>query len=88
MKGNASLLLMFCLILTSCSKQQHEVLIEAESFKDKGGWVVDPQFVEQMGSPYLLSHGMGVPVENVMCGSGQRIGPKGIGKLRADSGWL
>ncbi|MEO9570650.1 MAG: FAD-dependent oxidoreductase [Polaribacter sp.] len=41
-----------------------EVLIEAESFIDKGGWVVDPQFVEQMGSPYLMAHGMGVPVEN------------------------
>ena len=30
----------------------------------KGGWVVDPQFVEQMGSPYLLAHGLGIPVEN------------------------
>ena len=26
--------------------------VEAESFADKGGWVVDPQFVEQIGSPY------------------------------------
>ena len=26
-------------------------LVEAEAFADKGGWVVDPQFVEQMGSP-------------------------------------
>lgn len=39
-------------------------LIEAESFNDKGGWLVDPQFVDQMGSPYLLAHGMGIPVEN------------------------
>jgi hypothetical protein len=38
------------------------ILIEAESFTNKGGWVVDPQFVEQMGSPYLLAHGMGKPV--------------------------
>ena len=37
-------------------------LVEAEAFADKGGWVVDPQFVEQMGSPYLLAHGKGVPV--------------------------
>ncbi|MAD91187.1 MAG: hypothetical protein CMQ54_00415 [Gammaproteobacteria bacterium] len=43
---------------------QQEILIEAESFIDKGGWVVDPQFVEQMGSPYLMAHGMGVPVSN------------------------
>lgn len=40
------------------------VLIEAESFDDPGGWVVDPQFVEQMGSPYLMAHGMGTPVED------------------------
>ena len=39
------------------------VLVEAESFAQKGGWVVDPQFVEQMGSPYLLAHGMGKPVQ-------------------------
>lgn len=38
------------------------ILVEAESFSDKGGWVVDPQFVEQMGSPYLLAHGLGIPV--------------------------
>jgi len=38
------------------------ILVEAESFSNKGGWVVDQQFVEQMGSPYLLAHGMGVPV--------------------------
>ena len=43
---------------------QQGVLIEAESFTEKGGWLVDPQFVEQMGSPYLLAHGMGVPVAN------------------------
>lgn len=38
-----------------------DILVEAESFTTKGGWVVDPQFVEQMGSPYLLAHGKGVP---------------------------
>ncbi|RAJ07470.1 FAD-dependent oxidoreductase [Arenibacter echinorum] len=41
-----------------------DLLLEAESFDEKGGWVVDPQFIEQMGSSYLLAHGMGVPVEN------------------------
>ena len=64
MKGNTLALLLFCLMLASCGKQQHEVLIEAESFKEKGGWVVDPQFVGQMGSPYLLAHGLGIPVKN------------------------
>lgn len=41
---------------------QSGILIEAESFAQKGGWKVDPQFVQQMGSPYLLAHGMGQPV--------------------------
>jgi hypothetical protein len=27
------------------------VLVEAESFSNTGGWVVDPQFMDQMGSP-------------------------------------
>lgn len=38
------------------------VLIEAESFGQKGGWSVDQQFMDQMGSSYLIAHGMGTPV--------------------------
>lgn len=41
-----------------------QVLVETESFKEKGGWVVDPQFMDQMGSPYLMAHGLGHPVKN------------------------
>lgn len=41
-----------------------EVLVEAESFKNKGGWAVDQQFMDLMGSPYLLAHGMGRPVKD------------------------
>jgi hypothetical protein len=41
-----------------------DLLVEAESFKDLGGWVLDPQFLDTMGSPYLLAHGLGKPVEN------------------------
>lgn len=40
------------------------ILVEAESFADKGGWVTDQQFMDLMGSPYLLAHGMGRPVED------------------------
>jgi hypothetical protein len=43
---------------------QQGVLVEAESFADKGGWSVDQQFVEQMGSSYLIAHGLGKPVDN------------------------
>ncbi len=44
--------------------QDETILIEAENFQEKGGWLVDPQFVELMGSPYLLAHGLGRPVKN------------------------
>lgn len=44
------------------AENSHLVLVEAESFDDVGGWVVDQQFMDQMGSPYLLAHGLGVPV--------------------------
>jgi hypothetical protein len=58
------LIIVVIFISSSCVENTHEILIEAESFSDKGGWVVDPQFVEQMGSPYLLAHGLGEPVAN------------------------
>lgn len=38
------------------------ILVEAESFTNKGGWSVDQQFVFEMGSPYLIAHGMGQSV--------------------------
>ena len=41
-----------------------EVLIEAEAFDDYGGWTLDPQFADQMGSSYLLAHGLGRSVAN------------------------
>lgn len=41
-----------------------EIFIETESFDDRGGWRLDTQFIEQMGSPYLIAHGLGQPVED------------------------
>ncbi|TAN36311.1 MAG: FAD-dependent oxidoreductase [Verrucomicrobia bacterium] len=38
------------------------VLVEAENFQQLGGWVLDQEFMDQMGSPYLLAHGLGEPV--------------------------
>lgn len=40
------------------------ILMEAEAFTERGGWVVDPQFMDMMGSPYLLAHGLGRPVSD------------------------
>jgi hypothetical protein len=38
------------------------ILVEAEEFDDFGGWLLDSQFELEMGSPYLLAHGLGRPV--------------------------
>lgn len=40
--------------------------IEAERFEDTGTWVRDSQFLDQMGSPYLLAAGIGQPVEDAV----------------------
>ncbi len=40
------------------------VLVEAEAFENHGGWKLDTQFIDQMGSPYLMAHGLGNPVED------------------------
>ena len=39
-----------------------EIFLEAESFTDLGGWTVDTQSMEVIGSSYLMAHGMGRPV--------------------------
>lgn len=57
-------LTVICFCFFVCNGFTQSFLVEAESFDEKGGWLVDPQFVEQMGSPYLLAHGLGEPVEN------------------------
>ena len=41
-----------------------KLLVEAESFADRGGWTLDTQFIGIMGSPYLLAHGLGEPVDD------------------------
>jgi len=48
--------------LTSFSQSNNALFLEAKNFENKGGWVVDQQFMDLMGSSYLLAHGMGVPV--------------------------
>lgn len=40
------------------------VFLEAEQFMDLGGWDLDQQAMDVMGSPYLLAHGLGVPVRD------------------------
>ncbi|MEM6377738.1 MAG: FAD-dependent oxidoreductase, partial [Bacteroidota bacterium] len=62
--------LLFSLIfsLTACfiglAQSPKAVLLETESFSNKGGWFIDQQSMDVMGSPYLIAHGMGTPVKD------------------------
>ena len=42
------------------------ILVEAESFEELGGWVIDTQVMDQMGSPFLMAHGLGRPVADAV----------------------
>ena len=56
-------ILSLLVVLTACHAPSN-ILIEAESFADKGGWSTDQQFTFEMGSPYLIAHGMGKAVKD------------------------
>jgi hypothetical protein len=45
---------------------QQSVLVETESFANRGGWVIDQQSFAVMGSSYLMAHGMGRPVKDAV----------------------
>lgn len=59
-----NILFLLCGILAYMpgSAQLNSVLLETESFSNKGGWVIDQQSIDVIGSPYLMAHGMGTPV--------------------------
>lgn len=44
----------------------NHIFIEAESFKNRGGWVVDTLSMESIHSAYLMAHGIGEPVEDAV----------------------
>ena len=46
------------------AEKRGDVLLEAEGFSEPGGWVVDQQSMDVMGSAFLLAHGMGEPVSD------------------------
>ncbi|MCL2743012.1 MAG: FAD-dependent oxidoreductase [Planctomycetaceae bacterium] len=57
-----NIFIVVCLLLTASSLYAKDVLLEAEHFANYGGWVHDSQFMNQMGSPFLMAHGLGIPV--------------------------
>ena len=57
-----NLLLLFLSLPFGSKLKAASLWIESESFEEKGGWVLDQQFMDLMGSPYLMAHGLGKPV--------------------------
>ena len=58
------LILSLLALTPALSLKADRILIETESFSDLGGWKLDTQFIREMGSPYLLAHGLGKPVQD------------------------
>ena len=74
-----SIVSLVALLLSSVSATEAQtILIEAEGFDNLGGWVVDQQFTDQMGSPLLLAHGLGEPVKDATT----KVGFPAAGKYR------
>jgi len=61
--GVLAVLLAFWGSASACAET---ILVEAESFDDRGGWVIDQQSMDQMGSPYLMAHGLGEKVRDAV----------------------
>jgi hypothetical protein len=47
-----------------CKLKENSIFLEASRFDNYGGWVLDTQYIQNMGSAYLLAHGIGEPVKN------------------------
>jgi hypothetical protein len=61
MKKNITLLLAAIFLFNLCANAE-TIFLEAESFDNTGGWVIDTQAFDAIDSAYLLAHGIGVPV--------------------------
>jgi len=55
-----------CLAWAGASAGQGVIWLEAEAFRETGGWSNDSQHVDVMGSPYLLATGLGKPVPDAI----------------------
>jgi len=54
--------LFWAFALTTCAVAEPLVFVDTEGFQARGGWVIDQQFMDEMGSSFLLAHGWGKPV--------------------------
>ncbi len=58
----ACLLVTFLALTPATPARAETIFVEAEAFDDHGGWSLDTAFILNVGSPYLLAHGLGTPV--------------------------
>ena len=79
-------------LLLPLSLSAQSIFIEAEGFSDLGGWTNDNQSMMQMGSPYIIAHGLGRPVADATTrgpttsGSAPATGPRpGTGRKVRDA---
>ncbi len=63
-KSLIGLILLATMMISQATAE--EIFIEAESFNERGGWKLDTQFIQSMGSPYLLAHGLGEKVKDAV----------------------
>ncbi|MCQ2389774.1 MAG: hypothetical protein MJ138_08675, partial [Kiritimatiellae bacterium] len=49
-------------VCAAIAARSETIFLECERFGNLGGWSVDSQFIDEMGSSYLLAHGLGKPV--------------------------
>jgi len=54
---------MVCLLFAITGRAE-TIFVEAEGFTNLGGWSLDTAFTHIVGSPYLLAHGLGHPVDD------------------------
>lgn len=53
-------------IMSERISSSNSVLLLGALFDERGGWTADQQFIDQMGSTYLLAHGLGEPVRDAV----------------------
>ena len=56
----------FVVVDVACAASPASRFVECESFRDLGGWVVDPHSMRQIGSSYVMAHGYGKPVRDAV----------------------
>lgn len=66
MRTKAIAVALAMLLFPAPSPASHTVWLETELFDEQGGWTSDAQFVDQMGSPFLLAIGLQGPVQDAV----------------------